>query len=181
MERDDDQQDVLSNSEIRDFFRSEGALALLDLGTRGNDGTVFVSSPRRISRNPESPRTIPEITLTPEHYNRLFRLVEAGTEVELSLNIQNTFYTDDLMEYNVIGEIQGTDLADELVMVGGHFDSWHSGTGATDNAAGTAVALEAVRILKAVGVQPRRTIRIALWSGEEQGLLGSRAYVDNHF
>ncbi len=102
LERDDDQQDVLSNSEIRDFFRSEGALALLDLGTRGNDGTVFVSSPRRISRNPESPRTIPEITFTPEHYNRLFRLVEAGTEVELSLNIQNTFYTDDLMEYNVL-------------------------------------------------------------------------------
>ncbi len=180
-ERDDDPQDLLSNSEIRDFSRSEGALALLDPGTRGNDGTVFVSSPRRISRSSENPRAIPEITLTPEHYNRLFRLVEMGTEVEFSLNLQNTFYTDDLQEYNVIGEIPGTDLAEELVMVGGHFDSWHSGTGATDNGAGTAVALEAVRILKAIEVQPRRTIRIALWSGEEQGLLGSRAYVANHF
>src|SRR5207248_5127683 len=88
---------------------------------------------------------------------------------------------DDQMAYNTIAEIPGTDKKDELVMVGAHMDSWHSGTGATDNAAGCAVAMEAVRILKALGVQPRRTIRVGLWTGEEQGLLGSRAYVSEHF
>jgi Zn-dependent M28 family amino/carboxypeptidase len=99
----------------------------------------------------------------------------------MQLDIQNRFYDDNLNSFNVVAEIPGTDKADELVMLGGHFDSWHGGTGATDNAAGSAVMLEAVRILKATGLKLRRTVRIALWTGEEQGLLGSRAYVKDHF
>jgi Zn-dependent M28 family amino/carboxypeptidase len=101
--------------------------------------------------------------------------------LELEIDIASRFYTDDLMSFNVVAEIPGSDLKDEIVMLGGHFDSWHSGTGATDNAVGCGVALEAVRILQAIGAKPRRTIRLALWTGEEQGLLGSRAYVAEHF
>src|SRR5262249_46660201 len=100
--------------------------------------------------------------------------------VQLDLGITSRFYDQDPMSYNLIGEIPGTDLADEVVMLGGCLDSWHAGTGATDNAAGAAVCLEAVRILEALGVRPRRTVRVALWSGEEQGALGSRAYVAEH-
>src|SRR5262249_37235219 len=101
--------------------------------------------------------------------------------VTISMDIQNRFYDDDLNSFNVIGEIPGTDKTDELVMLGGHFDSWHTGTGATDNGAGSAVAMEAVRILKATGLKMRRTVRIALWTGEEQGLLGSDSYIKEHF
>src|SRR4029077_13671411 len=99
----------------------------------------------------------------------------------LEFNVSTKYYDQDLMSHNVIAEIPGTDLKDEIVMLGAHFDSWHSGTGATDNAAGSAVCMEAVRILQTLGFKPRRTIRIGLWSGEEQGLLGSRAYVSDHF
>jgi Zn-dependent M28 family amino/carboxypeptidase len=99
----------------------------------------------------------------------------------MNVNLAAQFYDDDLMGYNTVAEIPGSDKKDELVMVGGHMDSWHAGTGATDNGAGVAVAMEAVRILKALGLQPRRTIRVALWSGEEEGLLGSQAYVAQHF
>ena len=108
-------------------------------------------------------------------------MLKKGTPVELEIDIASRYLTDDLMAFNVVAEIPGGDLKDEIVMLGGHFDSWHSGTGATDNAVGCGVALEAVRILKAIGVKPRRTIRLALWTGEEQGLLGSRAYVTEHF
>ncbi len=111
----------------------------------------------------------------------LMRNVEKGVPVSLEMNIENKFYDDDLNAFNVIGEIAGTDKADEVVMVGAHFDSWHTGTGATDNAAGSAVMLEAMRILKATGLPLRRTVRIALWTGEEQGLFGSQAYVRDHF
>jgi Zn-dependent M28 family amino/carboxypeptidase len=123
------------------------------------------------------------VMLSSDDYLRVQRLVEAGTKVELEADVKTKFFTDDLQGYNVIAEIPGTDpvLKDEIVMLGGHLDSWHGATGATDNAAGCAVMMEAVRILKALGVQPRRTIRIALWSGEEQGLFGSRNYVKNHF
>jgi Zn-dependent M28 family amino/carboxypeptidase len=116
-----------------------------------------------------------------EHYGRVARMLEKGVPVTIQADIQNRFYDDDLNTFNVVAEIPGTDKATELVMLGGHFDSWHGGTGATDNAAGSAVMMEAVRILKATGLPLRRTVRIALWTGEEQGLLGSRAYVTEHF
>jgi Zn-dependent M28 family amino/carboxypeptidase len=116
-----------------------------------------------------------------EHYNRVVRMLQKEAPVELEIDIASRYHADDLMSYNVVAEISGGDLKDELVMLGAHFDSWHSGTGATDNAVGCGVALEAVRILKALGVTPRRTVRIALWTGEEQGLLGSKAYVAEHF
>ncbi|HQY11744.1 MAG TPA: M20/M25/M40 family metallo-hydrolase, partial [Ferruginibacter sp.] len=116
-------------------------------------------------------------------YLRIQRLVEAGQKVELEADVKTKFYNSDIKGYNVIAEIPGTDpvLKNEIVMLGGHLDSWHGATGATDNAAGCAVMMEAIRIIKASGLQPKRTIRIALWSGEEQGLLGSRGYVKNHF
>jgi len=124
---------------------------------------------------------IPQIVLTPEHYNRMVRMIQQGEKLKMLVDLQVKFHDDDLMAYNTIAEIPGTDLKDEIVMLGGHLDSWHSATGTTDNAAGCAVVMEAVRILKAAGLQPRRTIRIALWSGEEHGLLGSRAYVTQNF
>jgi Zn-dependent M28 family amino/carboxypeptidase len=116
-----------------------------------------------------------------EHYNRIVRMLQAGEAVKLTVDLAVAWQDADLMGYNTVAEIPGTDLKDEIVMLGGHMDSWHSGTGATDNAAGCAVAMEAVRIIQSLGLKPRRTIRIALWSGEEQGLLGSRAYVAEHF
>ena len=116
-----------------------------------------------------------------EHYNRLVRMIEQGEKVKMVVDIAAQLHDDDLMAYNTIAEIPGSDLKNEVVMLGGHLDSWHSGTGATDNAAGVAAAMEAVRILKALDLKPRRTIRIALWSGEEQGIYGSRAYVAQHF
>jgi Zn-dependent M28 family amino/carboxypeptidase len=121
--------------------------------------------------------------LSGDDYLRIQRLTEAGIKVEIEADVKTKFFTDDLKGYNVIAEIKGTDpsLKDEVVMLGGHLDSWHGSTGATDNAAGCAVMMEAVRILKTLNVKPRRTIRIALWSGEEQGLHGSRNYVKNHF
>jgi carboxypeptidase Q len=145
-----------------------------------------------LNRDPDAPRQIrawdkgvqkfaPQIVLSIEQYNRLARMIQAGERVRISVNLDAQFLDQDPMSYNTIAEIPGTDLKDEVVMLGGHMDSWHGGTGATDNAAGVAVAMEAVRILKALNLQPRRTIRIALWSGEEQGLLGSRAYVEQHF
>ena len=111
----------------------------------------------------------------------MVRMLEAGEPLKVALDLSVEFQDKDLMAYNTIAEIPGTDLKDEIVMLGGHLDSWHAGTGATDNGAGCAVGMEAVRIIKALGLKPRRTIRIALWTGEEQGLLGSRAYVKDHF
>ncbi len=128
-----------------------------------------------------APAIIPQIVLAVEHYNRLARMIQAGEKLRMNVNLDVQFHEQDLMGYNTVAEIPGTDKKDELVMLGGHMDSWHAGTGATDNGAGVAVAMEAVRILKALNLQPRRTIRVALWSGEEQGLLGSRAYVAEHF
>jgi Zn-dependent M28 family amino/carboxypeptidase len=121
------------------------------------------------------------VSLAAEHYGILIRNVEKNVPVELEMNVENKFYDDDLNSFNVIGELRGTDKADEVVMLGAHFDSWHSGTGATDNAVGSAIMLEAMRILKATGLPLRRTVRIALWTGEEQGLYGSEAYVRDHF
>ena len=120
------------------------------------------------------------VTLAPEHYNRLHRLASRGIPPRVEIEVRNALDNSDTREYNVLGEWRGSDLADQLVMIGGHFDSWHMATGATDDAAGCAVLLEAIRILKAIGVTPRRTIRVALWSWEEGGVNGSRAYVRNH-
>src|SRR5438046_6404249 len=110
-------------------------------------------------------------------------MIQAGEKVKMEVNLAVEYQDQDLMSYNTVAEIPGSDpqLKDEIVMLGGHMDSWHAGTGATDNGAGVAVAMEAVRIIKALGLRPRRTIRVALWSGEEEGLLGSRAYVEQHF
>jgi Zn-dependent M28 family amino/carboxypeptidase len=118
-----------------------------------------------------------------EDYNRLVRMIQQGQELKMAVDLQVKYQTDDLMAYNTIAEIPGTDpeLKDQIVMVGGHMDSWQAGTGATDNGVGVVAAMEAVRILEACNLKPRRTIRIALWTGEEQGLLGSRAYVTKHF
>ena len=126
-------------------------------------------------------RTIPTVIARNEDYGRIERLLADGDDVKLEFNIQNTLYPEGKTTYNVSGEIPGTDKADEIVMLGGHLDSWHSATGATDNGIGSSMMMEAARIIQALGLKPRRTIRVALWSGEEEGLLGSLAYVKQHF
>jgi Zn-dependent M28 family amino/carboxypeptidase len=161
------------------FLQDEGVAGVLDTGRQGSDGTVYVQSGG--SRDAKDPPAPVQATLAVEHYGRLYRMLEKKLPVKLEMNAKNVFYDNDLNSFNVVAEIPGTDKKDELVMLGGHFDSWHTGTGATDNAAGSAVMMEAVRILKASGLKMRRTVRIALWTGEEQGLLGSRAYVKEHF
>jgi hypothetical protein len=123
----------------------------------------------------------PAVILRTDDYNRIYRITQDGTPVSVEFNVQNTFYPEGKTSYVTVGEIPGTDKADEVVMMGGHLDSWTSATGATDNAIGCAIMMEAARILQTLGVHPRRTIRVALWSGEEEGLLGSFAYVANHF
>lgn len=125
--------------------------------------------------------TVPQIVAEVEQYNRIFRLLQQGVPVKMTVDLDAKFHDDDLQGYNTIAEIPGTDLKDEIVMIGAHLDSWHSATGATDNAAGVTVVMEAMRILQASGFKPRRTIRIGLWSGEEQGLLGARGYVAKNF
>src|SRR5580765_5551080 len=160
------------------FFIDEGVVAVLDF-SRGDDGTVFVQGGG--PRDPKEAPVVPQVTLGVEHYGRFYRTLEKNIPVTLQMNVENSFFDDDLNAFNIVGEIAGTDKAAEVVMVGAHFDSWHSGTGATDNAAGSAVMMEAMRILKASGVKLRRTVRIALWTGEEQGLLGSKEYVKAHF
>jgi len=143
----------------------------------GEHGTVFVGGLRNMGLE-----GYPSVVLAAEHYNMIARLLEAGVPVKLAIGIQAKFYEQDRNAYNIIAEIKGTDptIGDEVVMAGAHLDSWHTGTGATDNADGVANEIEALRILKAVGAKPRRTIRIAIWGGEEQGLLGSQAYVKQH-
>jgi len=162
------------------FFKAEGA-SLLITGRNGRHGTVFTSSPRGYST--DSPEEVAELETAPEHVSLMARLLENGAEVEIEAEVTTTFFNQDLKGYNVVAEIPGTDinLKDEIVMLGGHLDSWHGATGATDNAAGCIVMMEAIRILQEAGLQPKRTIRIALWGGEEQGIFGSRNYVKNHF
>lgn len=126
-------------------------------------------------------RVVTTVVMRNEDYGRIFRILAGGTEVMLEFNIVNRIYPEGKTSYNAIAEIPGSDKADEVIMLGGHLDSWHAATGATDNAIGCAIMMEAARILKALGLQPRRTVRVALWSGEEQGLLGSQAYVKEHF
>ena len=126
-------------------------------------------------------KVVPTVIMRNEDFGRISRLLEDKTTVSLEFDIRNRVIPEGTTSYNVIGEIIGSDKKDEVIMLGGHLDSWHAATGATDNAIGCAVMMEAARILKAIGVKPRRTIRVALWSGEEQGLLGSQAYVKKHF
>ena len=164
---------------LKELATKEGAVALLSMNPRGQDGTLFVQGGGAYGAN--DAENILDIVIAMEDYMSLVRLANSGYPLKLDVDVQTEFFNKDLKGYNVIAEIKGTDLSDEIVMLGGHLDSWQGATGATDNAAGSAVMLEAVRILKESGVKPRRTIRIALWSGEEQGLLGSRAYVKNHF
>lgn len=163
---------------INEFYVSEGVAAVIEPG-RGDGGTVFVTGGGE--RGKDAPPVAPQVVMAVEHYNRILRMLDKTGKVELEIDIQAEFLDQDLNDYNVIAEIPGTDKKDEIVMLGAHFDSWHTGTGATDNAVGSAVAMEVMRILKATGLRPRRTIRLGLWSGEEQGLLGSRAYVNEHF
>ena len=159
----------------------EGAVAILSDVARGHDGTLFVQGGG--SYQPDAPANFLDIVISLEDYMTIVRLLKAGTPVSIDADVKTKFQTQDMKGYNVVAEIKGTDpkLKDEVVMLGGHLDSWISATGATDNGAGCTVMMEAVRILKATGLQPRRTIRIALWSGEEEGLLGSRGYVKKTF
>ena len=133
------------------------------------------------NRTFDAAKALPTVVMSNEDYGRIARILADGAPVELEFNIVNRWYPEGKTAYNTVAEIPGTDKKDEVVMLGGHLDSWHSATGATDNAIGCAVMMEAARILKAIGVEPRRTIRVALWSGEEEGLLGSQAYVKQHF
>jgi carboxypeptidase Q len=166
---------------LKNEAQKEGAIAILSESPRGHDGTLFVQGGGAYKT--DAPANFLDIVITLEDFTSIVRLLKAGTPVTLDADVQTKFFTDDTKGYNVIAEIKGTDkkLKDEVVMLGGHLDSWHSATGATDNAAGCTVMMEVVRILKTLGIQPRRTIRIALWSGEEEGLLGSRGYVKKTF
>ena len=161
------------------FFLDEGVLALIQDDQRARDGLVF--SEAAGPYNPKGNIAVSSFIVTSEHYNRIARLLEKKAKVELAVTLKARASEADVDSYNVIAEIPGGSKKDEIVMLGAHFDSWHSGTGATDNGAGSAVMMEVVRILKALDLKMDRTVRIALWSGEEQGLLGSKAYVKEHF
>jgi hypothetical protein len=182
---------------MHDFFRSEGVIAVLDRGSdefmvgggtdassvrvqRTDGGTIFVG---RLARpEDDHSRFVPTATIAVEHYNRMVRVLEKGLPVRVALNIQTAFHDSGPTDgFNVVAEIPGTDLADEVVVIGAHFDTQYAGTGATDNSTGSAGAMEVMRILKTLGIQPRRTIRMVLWGGEEVGHMGSRHYAREHF
>jgi carboxypeptidase Q len=163
------------------FFADEGVAALLEPSPTGDGGTLFVQAAPNVTRDPKEPLQAPQVVLSVEQYGRILRTLDKKVPVTLQMDIDSRFYDDDLNAFNIVAEIPGTDKADEVVMLGAHFDSWHAGTGATDNAAGSAVMMEAMRILKTSGLRLRRTVRLALWGGEEEGLLGSAAYVRDHF
>ncbi len=181
------------------FLLQEGAAMMVDNSFTGSGGTIFVQGANVAQEIPSNPmemfgatrlqpyqkeaeaKMLPQMTVATEDYNRLVRMIKAGEKVRMAVDIQTQYHDSDPMSYNTVAEIPGSDLKDEIVMLGGHMDSWHAGTGATDNGAGVAVAMEAARIIMTLGLKPRRTIRVGLWSGEEQGLLGSAAYVKEHF
>jgi carboxypeptidase Q len=161
------------------FLREEGALAVITAGYR-SDANMLVAA-KGGSEDPKDPVPPPMIALMPVHYNRIVRLLEKKLPVRIELEVEARFHDEPLEAVNVIAEIPGRRKKDEVVMLGAHLDSWHGGTGATDNGAGCAVVIEAMRILRALGLEMDRTVRLALWGGEEQGLLGSKAYVKAHF
>jgi hypothetical protein len=188
-------QEMQVNPRKLEFAQNEGALAAIT-GGRGDGGTLLVQSAtvpqsadvpfnQRISPyDPKAPEIIPQIVFASEHYNRIVRMLRMGEKVRLDMNLEVAMTKAD-SGFDIIGEIPGTDLKDEVVMIGAHFDSWHSGTGATDNGTGSAACMEAMRILETVmkndGLKLRRTIRIGLWGSEEEGLIGSREYVSAIF
>src|SRR5262245_28860484 len=168
------------NQKTGEFLAANNALMMIiDTAVEGR------MEQRRVrafnNRNFDPSKFLPTAVISNEDYGRITRILADGTPVELEFNIVNRIYPEGKTSYNAIAEIAGSDKKDEVIMLGGHLDSWHSATGATDNAVGCAAMMEAARILKAIGVKPRRTIRVALWGGEEQGLLGSQAYVKEHF
>ena len=166
---------------LKEMAKEEGAVGMLTSAPRNHDGTIF--SQGGGSYKAADAENFLDMAMGIEDYNTILRLAKSGTEVNMEAEVKTKFHTKDLQGYNVIAEIPGTDptLKDEVVMIGAHLDSWQAGTGATDNAAGSSVMMEVMRILKATGAQPKRTIRIGLWSAEEQGLLGSRGYVKKTF
>src|SRR5205807_375279 len=192
-------QQAVFTAKRMNMLVDEGAAVAVDVSPRGTGGTIFVQQAtvaQPIPKSAEEMRTlarlnyydpkaeakmIPQVTVAVEHYNRMIRMIQQGEKLKMTVDLQVEYQDQDNMGYNTVAEIPGSDLKDEIVMLGGHMDSWQAGTGATDNGAGVAVAMEAVRIIQALGLKPRRTIRVALWSGEEEGLLGSRAYVAQHF
>jgi carboxypeptidase Q len=162
--------------QIDQFLKDNGALV------RANDaGREFRQIRAFNNRTFDVSKAVPTVVMSNEDYGRITRILADGTDVTLEFDIVNRVYPEGKTSYNTVAEIPGTDLADEVIMLGGHLDSWHAATGATDNAIGCAIMMEAARILKTLGVKPRRTIRVTLWSGEEEGLLGSQAYVKEHF
>lgn len=165
-------------SKVRQFLLEEQALFVVQIG-RGDGGTVFGQNSG--TREMKDAVGLPAVALTAEHYNRIVRLLDHKIPVKLEFDIKTSLYEDSLDSLNIVGEIPGGKKKEEVVMIGAHFDSWQGGTGATDNAAGSAVAIEVMRILKSLNVKMDRTVRIGLWSGEESGLLGSKAYVKKHF
>ncbi len=183
------------NARRNAFIYEEGPAVLVDPGFGVDAGTIRVMGanlppiPQAGSNRTEgvrvyskgAPATIPQLAAEVEQYNRILRLVRQGVPVKMTVDLDVQWFDDDMTAHNTIAEIPGTDLADEVVMIGAHLDSWHAGTGATDNGAGVTVVMEAMRIIQASGLRPRRTIRVALWTGEEQGLFGSRHYVNNNF
>jgi hypothetical protein len=169
------------NRKIYDFLRAEHAAAVLTYASRQYALLSPQGGPQSaVVRDTLTYEPLPAVQLSQEQYFEISRNVTRGLPVRIELNVQNRWLTDDQQAYNTVAELPGGDLKDQVVMLGAHLDSWFGGTGATDNAAGSVVMMEALRILKTLGLQPRRTIRIALWSGEEQGLLGSAAWVKNH-
>jgi carboxypeptidase Q len=179
--------DLLKPAEKIAFYKAEGAVAVFQCEGRGRPGLVTgFARPGTKDRDDmwsraKSLASLPIVAVTPEHYNRMLRILRRGLPVKVEIEVRNRLGDKVERAANLLGEIPGSDLADEVVMLGAHFDSWHASPNASDNAAGCAVALEAARILLAVGAKPRRTIRVAFWSGEEQGIYGSREYVRKHF
>ena len=176
--------DVLTATERLAFYVKEGVAIVLE-SSSGWPGAVrgFARPGAKIDlwSREATMSSVPIVAVTPEHYNRMYRILRRGIPVSLEVEVHNSHGTSVKQASNVLGEIPGTDLSQEVVMMGAHFDTWHASPNASDNTSGVAVVLEAARILKAIGAEPRRTIRVALWSGEEQGLYGSRAYVRKHF
>ena len=175
---------ILPPREQLEFFRSEGVAALFESRSGWLGAVRGFSRPgsRQDGWSAAGDSAAPPVlAITPEHYNRMYRILERGIPVRVQVDVRNRIGAGTARARNLVGEIRGSDLRDEVVMIGAHFDTWHASPNASDNTSGVAVMLEAMRILKAVGATPRRTIRIALWSGEEQGLFGSRAYVREHF
>ena len=164
------------NEQLDAFLKENGAaIRVNDAGREFRQIRAFNNSTFDVNK------VVPTVVMSNEDFGRITRILNDGTDVVLEFNIVNRVYPEGATSYNTIGEIRGSDKADEVIMLGGHLDSWHAATGATDNAIGCAIMMEAARILKTLGAKPRRTIRVALWSGEEQGLLGSQAYVKEHF